>query len=174
METMATSSPFFTPPPWLIDESQRRIVLLLNHVLMQEPEATSRLMRQKGHSVQAKWRNIELHLSVTPAGLFDLAEPGVEPDLLLEVLPQSPLELVQNLLQGKKPDVRIEGDVQLAAEINWLADHVRWDIEEDLARIVGDVPARMITQAALRVRDAINRLASAGPRKPADLSNPSS
>lgn len=172
METMATSSPFFMPPPWLIDESRRRIVLLLNHVLMQEPEAMSRLMRQKGQSVQMKWREIELHLVVTPAGLFDVADDTTKADLLLEVLPQSPFALVQNLLQGTKPDVRIEGDVQLAAEVNWLADHVRWDIEEDLARIVGDVPARMLTQAAIQVRETINRLAAVGPRKPANTSNP--
>jgi ubiquinone biosynthesis protein UbiJ len=30
------------PPAWAIDETQRRIVLLLNHVLMQEPQATER------------------------------------------------------------------------------------------------------------------------------------
>jgi ubiquinone biosynthesis protein UbiJ len=88
------------------------------------------------------------------------------------VLPQSPFELVQNLLQGKKPDVRIEGDVQLAAEINWLADHVRWDIEEDLSRIVGDVPARFMTQAAQRIREAISRIAQVGPGKPANAGDP--
>ena len=38
------------PPPWAVDEVQRRIVLLLNHVLMQEPAATERLTRQKGHT----------------------------------------------------------------------------------------------------------------------------
>ena len=159
------------PPIWLIDESRRRIVLLLNHVLMQEPEAMTRLARQKGQSVQMKWREMAFHLAVTPAGLFDLAPDSAKADLLLEVLSQSPLELVQNLLQGTKPDVRIEGDVQLAAEINWLADHVRWDVEEDLSRIVGDVPARLITQTAQRIREAINRLAQVGPGKPADVSN---
>ena len=162
------------PPAWLVDESRRRIVLLLNHVLMQEPEATTRLTRQKGRSVQMKWREMDLHLVVTPAGLFDVAIDSVKPDLLLEVLPQSSLELVQNLLQGKKPDVRIEGDVQLAAEINWLADHVRWDVEEDLARIVGDVPARLMTQTAQRVRQAINRLARVGPSGPSDVGNQAS
>jgi ubiquinone biosynthesis accessory factor UbiJ len=171
METMATSSPFFMPPTWLVDESRRRIVLLLNHVLMQEPEATKRLVRHKSQSVQMKWRELDLHLLITPAGLFDLALPSMKPDLLLEVLPQSPLELVQSLFQGKKPDVRVEGDVQLAAEINWLADHVRWDVEEDLSRIVGDVPARMMTQFAQQVREAINRLARVGPGKPADTGN---
>ncbi len=161
------------PPVWLIDESRRRIVLLLNHVLMQEPEATTRLKRQKGQSAQLKWREMDLHLVITPAGLFDVAADTAKHDLLLEVLPQSPFELVQNLLQGKKPDVRIEGDVQLAAEINWLADHVRWDVEEDLARIVGDVPARLLTQTAQRIREAINRLARVGPNRPTDVGNPS-
>ena len=44
--------------------------------------------------------------------------------------------------------VRVEGDVQLAAEVNWLADHVRWDFEEDLARLLGDVPAHLLAQGA--------------------------
>ena len=30
--------------------------------------------------------------------------------------------------------MRIAGDVQFAAEVNWLVDHVRWDVEDDLAR----------------------------------------
>ncbi|MFX9915838.1 hypothetical protein ABTP64_18690, partial [Acinetobacter baumannii] len=46
-----------------------------------------------------------------------------------------------------KPPVRIEGDVQFAAEINWIVDHVRWDLEEDLARVVGDGPAHAAVQA---------------------------
>jgi ubiquinone biosynthesis protein UbiJ len=54
--------------------------------------------------------------------------------------------------------VRIEGDVQLAAEVNWLVDHVRWDIEEDLARILGDAPAHALGQAARRVVDALRQL----------------
>ncbi|OIQ69284.1 hypothetical protein GALL_491180 [mine drainage metagenome] len=44
--------------------------------------------------------------------------------------------------------MRIEGDVQFAAEVNWLVDHVRWDIEEDLANIMGDIPAQALSQMA--------------------------
>jgi hypothetical protein len=45
--------------------------------------------------------------------------------------------------------VRIAGDVQFAAEINWLVEHVRWDLEEDLSRLIGDAPAHaMATWAA--------------------------
>ena len=164
---MATSSPFtfpssfaaslpeaLKPPAWALEEGQRRIVLLLNHVLQQEPEATLRLKRQKGRVVHAKWREFTFVVSVTPAGLFDLAAADAKPNMQLEILAQSPLEILQMLLTGNKPDVRIEGDVQLAAELNWLVDHVRWDVEEDFARLVGDVPARAMG-------DVVRKLAAA-------------
>jgi hypothetical protein len=44
--------------------------------------------------------------------------------------------------------VRIAGDVQLAAEVQWLVDHVRWDLEEDLSRVIGDAPAHAMGQSA--------------------------
>ena len=47
-ELLQKSSANFQPPAWVVDETQRRIVLLLNHILMQEPEATRRLARHKG------------------------------------------------------------------------------------------------------------------------------
>ena len=84
----------------------------------------------------------------TPAGLLDLADPTAPAALSLLVTEASPIAIAQALLRGDKPGVRIEGDVQLAAEINWLADHIRWDIEEDLSRIIGDVPAHMLGRAA--------------------------
>jgi ubiquinone biosynthesis protein UbiJ len=44
--------------------------------------------------------------------------------------------------------VRIEGDVQLAADINWLVDNLRWDVEDDLARVIGDGPAHTVGNVA--------------------------
>jgi ubiquinone biosynthesis protein UbiJ len=64
--------------------------------------------------------------------------------LLLAVAAESPAVVVQSVLAGKAPPVKIEGDVQLAAELGWLADNLRWDVEEDLSRIIGDVPAHTL------------------------------
>jgi ubiquinone biosynthesis protein UbiJ len=136
------------PPAWVVEESQRRIVLLLNHVLMQEPQAMERLVRQKDRVVLAQWRQFNFKVLITPAGLLDLALPESVADLTLEITEESPVALAQTLAQGNKPPVRVAGDVQLAAEINWLGDHVRWDVEEDLSRIVGDAPAHLLMQAA--------------------------
>ena len=162
--TMATSSPFpFAPPQWAFDEIRRRLVLLLNHVLMQEEEATSRLARQKGRVALVKWRSIAIKIAVTPAGLLDLADEAAPPDLTLVLTQDSPMAIAQAVLTGEKPAVRIEGDVQLAAEVNWLVDHVRWDIEEDLSRLVGDVPAHALGQAARRTGDALRQFVRGAP-----------
>ncbi len=173
---MATQSPFsflegllqslplpnFQPPAWAVDEAQRRIVLLLNHILIQEKEASSRLARQKGRVVHLQWRSFALQLIATPAGLLDLAPAQAKPDLVLAVTEASPLALAQGALRGDKPAVRIEGDVQLAAEVNWLVDHVRWDLEEDLSRVIGDAPAHALGQAARGMATALRQFLVTG------------
>ena len=155
------------PPDWAVHEIQNRAVLFLNHVLQQEPEAQARLKRQQGRVVEARWRSILVRVVATPAGLLDLAPEGATPDLTLSITQENPLELAQSALVGDKPMVRIVGDVQLAAEINWLVDHVRWDVEDDLARVIGDVPAHAIGNAARKVvaalRQFIDKAARTGP-----------
>ena len=182
---MATRSPFpfvdglidavgqrLAPPPWAIHEAQRRLVLLLNHVLMQEPQAMERLRRQSGRIVEGRWRIFHVRLVATPAGLLDLAGPAGAPDLVLTVTEDSPWALGQAALRGAKPPVRIEGDVQFAAEVNWLVDHVRWDLEEDLARVIGDAPAHTLGQAARSMAEALRRFIPPGAAAAAANSTP--
>lgn len=149
------------PPQWLVHEVQQRVVLFLNHVLMQEKEATDRLVRQKGRIARVQWRAYSMALVITPAGLFNVAPEAAVPDLRLEITETSPVALAQTALRGEKPAIRIEGDVQLAAEINWLVDHVRWDVEEDLARIIGDAPAHTVAQVARRAAQALRQFVGA-------------
>jgi ubiquinone biosynthesis accessory factor UbiJ len=148
----------FTPPAWAVSEVQQRVVLFLNHVLMHEPAACERLKRQKGRQVQVCWRDQVFQCAFTPAGLVEFIAPetsGKAVDLVLRVNEPSPFELAKTVLQGDKPAIRIEGDVQLAAEVNWLIDHVRWDPEEELARLVGDAAAHTLAQTGQRAIDAL-------------------
>ena len=148
----------FTPPDWMVRELQQRVVLFLNHVLIQEPVAMERLKRQKNRAVQICWRDQVFQCTFTPAGLLEFITPDASsaaPDLVLRVSEPSPVALAKTVLQGDKPAIRIEGDVQLAAEVNWLIDHVRWQPEEDLARLVGDAPAHTLVQTARRAVEAL-------------------
>lgn len=151
------------PPQWVVDEAQRRLVLLFNHVLQQEPEAQARLRRQAGRVVEAHWRHFSVRLLATPAGLLDLAPATQQPDLTLTVADESPFALARTALRGERPAVRIAGDVQLAAEVQWLVDHVRWDLEEDLARVFGDAPAHAIAEVGRRMAATVRQFAGRGP-----------
>ena len=147
-----------------LDEGRRRLVLTLNHVLQQEPQALQRLARQKGRVVQVRWRRFELALRTTPAGLLDLAPAQAVPDLTLTVSQDSPWELAQTVLRSERPQVVIADDVQLAAEINWVVDHVRWDAEEDLSRLMGDAPAHALAQAVRPLVAALQGFLRRGPQ----------
>ncbi len=149
--------PFLAPAS---RELRHRLVLLLNHVLGQEAEAMARLKRQRGRVLEITWRDLALRLAVTPAGLLDQAPADARPDLTLALIQDSPLELARSALRGDKPDVRIAGDVQLAAEVNWLADHLRWDLEEDLSRLMGDAPAHALATGLRQALSALKGFAS--------------
>ncbi|MDP3425278.1 MAG: hypothetical protein Q8S32_16160 [Burkholderiaceae bacterium] len=159
------------PPDWVIDETQNRLVLLLNHVLMQEPQAMDRLRRQQGKSARLVWGRFELTLQASPAGLLarqpypvPAGETAVVPDLTITLTQTAVPSLVAAALRGEKPAVRIEGDVQLAAEVAWLSDNVRWDIEEDLSRVLGDAPAHTLLKALGGVRAAMQSFVSRMPQ----------
>lgn len=180
---MATQSPFsffsnlasslgksMALPPWLVEEIQRRMVLLANHVLQQEPQAQARLKTQQGKSVYISWRQFNAQVRITPAGLLDLDSAHSSSDLLLEVSEPSVSQLLKGAVNGTKPPIRIAGDVALAGELNWVIDNVRWDLEDDLARIIGDVPAHKLCQVGSKLAQELRRFAQGAVAKVDGLS----
>ncbi len=168
---MATQSPFSLvsdaltqfathaqPPAWLMDETLNRVVLFLNHVISREPEAQNRLARQKGRCIQMQWQDKLIQLSPTPAGLLERVS-GQSTDLKLTLTDTSPLAMAAAVLKGEKPAVHVEGDVQLAAEVNWLIDHVRWDVAEDLSYWLGDAAAHTLVGVGKQAVQAIQQFA---------------
>lgn len=147
----------------MVDQGQQRLVLFLNHVLMQEKEAQDRLARRKGNVIHVRWGVFALDLLVTPAGLFDRAPVSAKPDLMVAVAAESPLVVAQSVLAGKPPPVKIEGDVQLAAELGWLAENLRWDVEEDLSRVIGDIPAHAIADAGRKMLAGLKQFVAMRP-----------
>ncbi len=138
-----------------------RLTLLLNHLLMQEPQAARQLLPHAGKSVlmqaQAEpppaWapplpRLPDLAWRITPAGLLErCGDDTTAPDLTLRValghLPQLPLRLAA----GQRPDVDIQGDAELAAAVNWLLQNLRWDLANDLERVLPPPAAALLLAA---------------------------
>lgn len=166
LESLATR---LQPPTWVVEEGQQRMVLFLNHVLMQEKEAQDRLARKKGSVIHIRWGVFGIELLITPAGLLDRATSNSKPDLLVAVAADSPMVVLQSVLASKPPPVKIEGDVQLAAEMGWLAENLRWDLEEDLSRVLGDIPAHALADAGRRLLTGLKQFLAMRPGASAGL-----
>jgi ubiquinone biosynthesis protein UbiJ len=54
--------------------------------------------------------------------------------------------------------MEISGDAEFATQVGWLAENLRWDIEDDLARVIGDVPARQLASLGGLFVGALRRL----------------
>lgn len=151
--------------------AMERITLLLNHVIAAEPVATERLRPHSGCSIQLVWTGWPSFLpppplvafSITPAGLLEWCgeQAPEQPDLRVSIDGSNPLRLMGQWLSGERPAVVIEGDSALATDVSWLIDNLRWDIEDDVARIIGQAPAHELARAAALVAGGFREAARA-------------
>ena len=154
----------------LLPALSERALLLLNHVLLAEPAAGARLRPHAGRHIAVRWLAAagpwptppELLLRVTPAGLFeqaDAAGAAAPADLRVSVELPAPHRLLSQWLTGERPRLTVEGDAQFAADIAWLSDNLSWDLEHDLARLVGDAAAHQLVGLGASLREALRGLA---------------
>jgi ubiquinone biosynthesis protein UbiJ len=136
---------------------------VLNRLLAAEPWARQRLSLFAGEALELRAPPLPtLRLSIVEGGMVEAG--GGEPTLVMTAKP----ELLAALGRGEEHALRavvVEGNAKLAAEVLVLARHLRWDAEEDLARVIGDVAAHRIAQAGRAFAawhlDAAARLAGA-------------
>jgi ubiquinone biosynthesis protein UbiJ len=148
----------------------QRLTLLVNHLLMAEPAAMQRLLPHGAKRLRVEITDWPALLPpppvatfrVTPAGLLEWcadddgsAEPA--PELQLRIAAPNPVLLMARLAAGERPEVGVQGEAQLAADVHWLADNLRWDIEGDLARLVGPLAARQLASLGAALAAGLRR-----------------
>ncbi len=131
-----------------------RLVLLVNHVVAAEPAALERLRPHAARTMQIEltgWPKLlpamgPFAFRVSPAGLVEwLPEAGsLPPDLRVAIDAANPALALTRIVAGERPQVTVSGDAVFASDIDWLIDNLRWDLQDDLAKIVGDAPARQL------------------------------
>ena len=155
----------------------QRLTLLINHVLASEPAASQRLLLHIGKRVSVELTDWPAMLPAPPPALFrvspatlleicsnDVTATATPAELQLRLAAANPALLVARWALGERPAVTVEGEARFAADIQWLADNLRWDLEGDLARAIGPLPAHQMATLGRAVRDALRRLAP--PRAP--------
>ncbi|MDH4393417.1 MAG: hypothetical protein QE285_18590 [Aquabacterium sp.] len=145
-----------------------RLVLVVNHVLAAEPQAVARLLPHQGRVLRLDLMQLprllpappQLAFRVTPAGLVEWCRDPVDADLRVRLDAANPAALAFQALGGQTPAVVIEGDANLAADVDWLLKNLRWDVADDLQRLFGPAAAhelhRLGTGLAQALRTALN------------------
>ena len=119
----------------------------MNHVLRATPRAMDRLRPHAGRTVAFHLGPLDMTLTVQTTGEVVAAVEDAVPDLDVRVSPF----LVPRLAAGEQAAfdaIEMHGDPSLATDVAFLARHLRWDYEEDLAKVVGDIAAHRIAASA--------------------------
>jgi len=120
----------------------------LNRLLDEESWARERLEPFQGETVEFRAPGFpSLRFEITAQGRVLPAEAGGEPTLTVVLGAES----LPALMRGQEHfmhSVHVSGNAKLASEVLMLVRHLRWDPEEDLARVFGDVAAHRMAGAA--------------------------
>jgi ubiquinone biosynthesis protein UbiJ len=123
----------------------------LNHLLGQADWARAKLTPFAGSRARLAMPPWQLDLAVRADGYFE-AGAGTEPDVTMTLPADAPLRALQG--QDKVIEAaRVEGNAQFATELSFVLRNLRWDAEEDLSRLVGDIAAHRIVQGATAFAD---------------------
>jgi ubiquinone biosynthesis protein UbiJ len=124
----------------------------LNHVLRSAPLALERLRRHAGRTVAFHVGPATVAVTIQTTGEVTAAMPAAPRDLDVRISPF----LLPRLAAAEDAafrEIEMKGDADLASDVSFLARHLTWDAEEDLARVVGDIPAHRMASAARAMRD---------------------
>lgn len=139
-----------------------------NHLLSQHPNAGSRLAAHAGRKIRigvdtnglpAFLPRPQLWASISAAGQLVPSDVGdADVELLLKPSLAAGQALASVGVAGLSSHLRVEGDVLLAGLIGELIQELRWDYEDDLARVVGDPAARRVGEALKTGQDTAGQV----------------
>ena len=121
----------------------------LNHLLEGASWAQTRLAPFAGRRARFDIPPIALGFEIAPDGRVI---PNPDPDISDVVirLPADTPFLIPQGLDKVMAQATVEGNAEFATELSFVLRNLRWDAEEDLSKLFGDIAAHRIVQGAGR------------------------
>lgn len=118
----------------------------LNRVLRHQTWANERLSKHAGKHCLIISPPLRLGLQITSHGQFENAPTIPLPDVCI-TLPSAGVLRWPSKSHSIFTGVRIEGCINLAEDLGFVLRNMEFDIEGELATVIGDIPARRLSQA---------------------------
>lgn len=129
-------------------------VLFVNHLLAQEVWAKSKLQLHTGKIACIDLQVMNLRLKIAADGMLEQTDADTMAHVTIR-LKLSDLPLIAQNRERAFSYVKVEGDADFANTISHLSQHLRWEAEEDLSKLFGDVAAvHMVSTAKSLIQTA--------------------
>jgi len=135
---------------------------IIQHLLAQNEWTAPMLQPFASQSAQLNFVLFKTSLVILENGSLAIAGETNVPDATITIPPSLLLRLMAKD-ESAKLQIKVEGDTHLATALAKVLSHVRWDYEDDLSKLTGDVPAYKIgeftRQTVSSVKDTATNLA---------------
>lgn len=115
----------------------------LQHLTNQNNWSRAHLISFAGKVIQFDVALMKTNLLILEDGSLAIAGDTAVPDATIHLPPSLALRLLAKD-EAAKTQIKIDGDTHLATELSKVLQLMRWDIEEDLSHVVGDIAAHKI------------------------------
>jgi ubiquinone biosynthesis protein UbiJ len=122
----------------------------INHVLRANSWAREWLLPHAGRVAFIDNPPFSVRLAVTADGAIADAPADAAADVTVRLTPGLMLRLMARDVSARH-EVLVEGNAEFAAALNQIAHNLRWDIEEDLSRVVGDIAAHRLAETGRKL-----------------------
>jgi len=121
---------------------------LINHLLDQNDWMQIKLKPYSDMIIELEIDTLSLKFTVNNEGQLIAGNPEASPDAYIHMTIKG---LIQLITQKKKNEITVKGNLDLANDFSKVIEALEWDMEEDLSRFVGDIPATEITKIGKKI-----------------------
>ena len=122
--------------------------IILDHLLSQNDWMQTKLIDHKNKVVVIEISSIKLILKIDEKGLLHSLNETKEFDCIIKLTVN---DFINQLINKNNGNISIKGDLELAHQVSQVLKRIEWDVEEDLSRYIGDIPAIQATKVLKKI-----------------------
>jgi ubiquinone biosynthesis protein UbiJ len=129
---------------------------LLNHLVNQNSWAREQLQPFAGRAVRFNLPPVSTTITILEDGGLAASGEAAQPEATITIPFSAALRLLADDDKANSL-ITLEGDAELAAVFSRVLRNMQWDYEEDLSKLVGDIPAHQAMEFGRKTVSGIKR-----------------
>ncbi|NOS98351.1 MAG: hypothetical protein HOP25_07760 [Methylotenera sp.] len=126
----------------------------LQHLTQQNSWAKAYLLEFSGKTIQFDFVLLKANLIILEDGSLALGGETMPPEATIHLPPSLALRILAGD-DAAKTQIKIDGDTHLATEFSKILQNIRWDYEDDLSKLVGDIPANKLGDLSRKTAQSV-------------------